>query len=627
MGKPSDIDSGSNLFERMHTELVKKGPTIVRQRLDDARDSLSTSIADGCWAEKKLSIVNTMAMHEAIGEPLDASLILTSILSALYNSDATLFKQMAPTISNTFKASTIKDSALDFKSVEGAETSDNTIAALFKLINEQVTNYEEYNSMTDSHDEYAGGNATHFMRPSEKPNTGDNQARDKTGGKTHRKITAESLAQLGVTNSENENVAAETAKDEERNFGGLIIHSGPDDDGPVNYSSENNEEDFIYIDSGCSRTIMNSLQSLKNYAPSTHVVGSAAKTRDMKALGEGIAVLLARTPCGKMVTLETRALYCPEARYNLLSLAGAFENGWTAMLSANTGPDTSSLTSPDGDRVELIYHTARSLWYLPVNYQLRETSPTTASTTTKESPATPTSTSLSVIGKDVKYKNCALESESSTDNTTTTRKINNDGQGPSNQCAWPSKFTYKRIRDYSATARERDRIMAEGFRPRNAERSANAMIQKTLLAQQYRPRQAVPKTLGSCSAKASSTNDMIGSRILKYFVVNGIWKPRRGKCLGRITCFKTGKHTYKIAYDDGSGKVRDMTYDEIAKARKLEEDDNYNSACLANKDQLDAAHRKEPTRAMKEAPHGGVDIKHTYEHYHGVNGTNPTIDT
>ena len=154
------------------------------------------------------------------------------------------------------------------------------------------------------------------------------------------------------------------------------------------------------------------------------------------------------------------------------------------------------------------------------------------------------------------------------------------------------------------------------------------MVQKTLLAQQYGLRQAVPRTLGLCSAtETSSTNDMIGSRILKCVVVNGIRKQRRGKCLGRITCFKTGKHIYKIAYNDGSGTVRNMTYDEIAKARKLEEDDDYNSACLANKDQLDATHRKEPTRAIKEASHGGADVKHTYEHYHGVNGTNPTIDT
>ena len=144
LGKPTDPDCGSDLFSRMYAELVPKGPTARKGREEEAQKAISCPLTSNGWPTRKLAIVDRMAVHEAIGEPLSAEDILYWLQQAMYTSSAALFTQLAPVISSKFDKH-ILDSPLDFKTIKTSTAGDNTLSALFKMINQQVKIHYKHN--------------------------------------------------------------------------------------------------------------------------------------------------------------------------------------------------------------------------------------------------------------------------------------------------------------------------------------------------------------------------------------------------------------------------------------------------------------------------------------------------
>ena len=114
---------------------------------------------------------------------------------------------------------------------------------------------------------------------------------------------------------------------------------------------------YALVDSGCTCTIMKSDKMFEIYQPSSRVVGSAVGSVNMKAKGEGTVCLPVITTDGSTAIVEVAALHCPDARHDLLSLAGAFDGGWSATLKDQKG----CLHSPDGRQVDLEYDVRRKL--------------------------------------------------------------------------------------------------------------------------------------------------------------------------------------------------------------------------------------------------------------------------
>ena len=80
----------------------------------------------------------------------------------------------------------------------------------------------------------------------------------------------------------------------------------------------------------------------------------------MKAEGEGTIRLQVTTRTGSISYIEVTALHCPDARHDLLSLAGIFDTGWIASFGDKSG----MLRAPDGQMIELEYDTKMKLWLL-----------------------------------------------------------------------------------------------------------------------------------------------------------------------------------------------------------------------------------------------------------------------
>ena len=116
----------------------------------------------------------------------------------------------------------------------------------------------------------------------------------------------------------------------------------------------------MVVDSGCSETILETKELFRTYGPSTKRIGSAINSITMKAVGEGLISLPVTATDGTTTHINVTALRCPDARRNLLSLAGALNAGWLANFKNGAG----SMRSPDNKEVKLRYHRDRNLWFI-----------------------------------------------------------------------------------------------------------------------------------------------------------------------------------------------------------------------------------------------------------------------
>ena len=119
------------------------------------------------WADKKSSIINTMALHGMIGEPISAPIVFACLMTSMHCSDAR-FSSLGATLSMRHQCSSLLDGRLDFDTC--AASTGNNLSTVVATIDDAVSNWKEWSktatphfggiTLTSEEEEFAGAALT-----------------------------------------------------------------------------------------------------------------------------------------------------------------------------------------------------------------------------------------------------------------------------------------------------------------------------------------------------------------------------------------------------------------------------------------------------------------------------------